>query len=702
MEQFLGQISHNPLVSFTLLLLVILVLPPIFERFKLPGLIGLLFAGVVLGSNGLGLLDAKTETIELLSDIGKIYLMFVAGLEIDLNEFRKSRNRSLGLGTATFAIPLIFGTAVGQIFGMGLNSSFLLGSLLASHTLLGYPIVNRLGVVSNQSVIVTIGATIFTDISALLVLAICISINSGEFSTLSLIIQLASLGIYSAVVLIGIDKIGKAYFRRTGDEESNQFMFILLVVFLAAVGAELINIEQIVGAFLAGLAVNDVVGRSPVKEKVEFIGSTLFIPCFFVDMGLLLDIPGFIKTLTQEFPLTIAIVGSLFLSKFLAAATAKLLYRYSWDETITMWSLSLPQVAATLAATLAGVEAGLLTTSVFNVVIVMMLLTSIAGPIITARFARKLSIPDSDFHPAANDQANMNSGFLYDDIAAELIQSPERRLSPEPLFRIIVPIANPQTESHLIEMAALIARHESGVIVPLSIAKAHVQMDNPSLKNTIRRSRRLLRKAVTITEELQVAAKPIVRIDDDIVHGISRTAREQNASLIVMGWSEINPLRSRLFGSIIDNVFWAAHCPVAVMRLLEKPINIQQVLVPVKDLTNQSLRTIRFARLFAEANQAAITLLHIRDRSSTQNEIESFERQLQDSLELIQIKTQTEIKILRHNDPAEAILATARDFDLVVLRSMRRRTAGGLAVSEISDPVIRQLKCSFVVFGEPN
>jgi Kef-type K+ transport system membrane component KefB/nucleotide-binding universal stress UspA family protein len=703
MEQFLGQISHNPLVSFTLLLLVILVLPPIFERFKLPGLIGLLFAGVILGSNGLGLLDPKTETIELLSDIGKIYLMFVAGLEIDLNEFRKSRNRSLGFGLATFAIPLIFGTTVGQIFGMSWNSSFLLGSLLASHTLLAYPIVNRLGVVSNQSVIVTIGATIFTDISALLVLAICVSINSGEFSTISLIIQLASLGIYSAVVLIGIDKVGKAYFRRTGDEQSNQFMFILLVVFLAAVGAELINIEQIVGAFLAGLAVNDVVGRSPVKEKVEFIGSTLFIPCFFVDMGLLLDIPGFIKTLTQEFPLTFAIVGSLFLSKFLAAATAKLLYRYNWDETMTMWSLSLPQVAATLAATLVGVEEGLLTTSVFNVVIVMMLLTSIAGPIITARFARKLSIPDSDLATDSfTDRSNLNSGFLYDDLAAELIRSPERRLSPEPLFRIIVPIANPQTESYLIEMAALIARHESGVIVPLSIAKAHLQMDNPSLKNTIRRSRKLLRKAVAITENLQVEAKPLVRIDDDIVHGISRTAREQNASLIVMGWSDINPLRSRLFGSIIDNVFWAAHCPVAVMRLLEQPINIQKVLVPVKDLTNQSLRTIRFARLFADANQATITLLHIRDRSSTQNEVESFERQLQDSLELIQIKTQTEIKILRHNDPAEAILATAKDFDLVVLRSMRRRTAGGLAVSDISDPVIRQLKCSFVLFGEPN
>jgi nucleotide-binding universal stress UspA family protein len=138
------------------------------------------------------------------------------------------------------------------------------------------------------------------------------------------------------------------------------------------------------------------------------------------------------------------------------------------------------------------------------------------------------------------------------------------------------------------------------------------------------------------------------------------------------------------------------------MRLLEQPINIEQVLVPIKNSTSQSLRTIRFARLFAEANQAIITLLHICDRSTSQNEIELFEQQLKDSLKPIDIKTQTEIKILRHNDAAEAILTAANDYDLVVLRSMRRRTAGGLAVSDISDRVIRQLKCSFILFGEPS
>jgi Kef-type K+ transport system membrane component KefB/nucleotide-binding universal stress UspA family protein len=700
MESLLAQASNNPLLSFTILLLVILTLPPIFERLKLPGLVGLLFAGVVLGSNGLGVLNPESESIKLLADIGKIYLMFVAGLEIDLSEFRKTKNRSLGFGFATFIVPLIFGTVIGQVFGLGLNASILLGSLLSSHTLLGYPIVNRLGVVRNEAVVVTIGATIFTDISALLVLAICISIHGGEFSAASLILQLVMLAVYSAVVLFGFDRLGKEYFRRTGDEESNQFMFILLVVFLAAVGAQLINIDQIVGAFLAGLAVNDVVGRSPVEEKVVFVGSTLFIPCFFVDMGLLLDIPGFIKTITTELPLTAAIVGGLLLSKWLAAAIAKLLYRYNWNQTMTMWSLSLPQVAATLAATIAGVNAGLLSDSIFNAVIVMMLITSIAGPILTARFGRKLSVPEAEDFQKSD---LLNSVFLDDEIVAESTKSDTEPFTNSPLFKIVVPVANPKTEKYLLEMSALIARQESGLVVPLSIAKAYIQMDDPQLKETIKQSRFRLKTALNITEEFDVQAQPIIRIDDDIVRGITRTAREQNASLIVMGWSKVNRLQSRLFGSVTDSVFWSSHCPVAVVKLLHQPIDIYRILVPIKNLTPQTIRTISFAKIFAEANKASITLLHISDRQTSVMSIQGFENRLQ---QIIQRQIQPEISVttqfLRHDDVATTIVREAKNYDMVVLRSTRRRTVGGLAVSDISDRVIKAVNCSMVLFGEPH
>ena len=705
MESLIKAFNSSPIVPFTLLLLVILTLPPLFERLKLPGLVGLLFAGIIFGPNGLNLLNAETETMMLLSDIGKIYLMFVAGLEIDLEEFRKTKERSLGFGIATFLVPLVTGGAIAYSFGMGLNASILVGSLLASHTLLGYPIVNRLGVVGNEAVTVTIGATIFTDIAALLVLAICVSIHAGDFSPTSLLIQLVSLGLYAGLVLFGLDKAGKEYFRRTGDEESNQFLFILLAVFLAAVGAQIINVDKIVGAFLAGLAVNDVVGRSPVEEKVEFIGSTLFIPFFFVDMGLLLDIPSFITTLTSELWLTLAIVGGLFASKFLAGFIAKLLYSYSWNEALTMWSLSLPQVAATLAAALVGVNSGLISDSVFNVVIVLMLVTSIAGPILTAKFASNLSVPvpnlTTDNFEGNDADTSLDSAFLYGDFTTELLAN-QQKPPVSSLFRVVVPIANPQTERYLIEMGALIAHHESGVVIPLSVTQAHVYMGNPALKARVQQSRKLLKNALEVAREFKVKSNPLVRIDDDVAQGISRAAREKNASLILMGLSHHNRLRDRLFGSVIDSVFWSAHCPVAVLKLVEEPIDIHKILVPIKSITPQAIRMIRFAQLFAEENQAIITLFHVANRQTSLEEVKSFEINLHNIVQQLKPQIDISIKSIRYDDAATAIISRASSYEMVILGAIRYQTAGGLAVGDTSDRLVRKLKCSLVLFSEPH
>ena len=692
MENIIQSLPNSPIVTFTILILVSLTIPPIFEKLKLPGLVGLLVAGVVLGTNGFQLLNPDSEIMKLFADIGKIYLMFVAGLEIDLEEFRRTKDRSLGFGFATFAIPLLTGTAVGLLFGFGLNAAILIGSLLASHTLLGYPIVNRLGVVKNEAVTVTIGATIFTDIAALLVLAICISVHGGEFSPATLIIQLGALAIYSAIVLVGLDWAGKEYFRRTGDEEGNQFLFILLAVFLASVGAQVINIDKIVGAFLTGLAVNDVLGHSPVEEKVEFVGSTLFIPFFFIHMGLLIDVPAFISSLTTELPLTLAIVGGLLGSKFLAAFTAKLLYNYNWHEALTMWSLSLPQVAATLAAALVGVNAGLLSQAVFNSVIVLMLVTSILGSVLTARFARDLTIPKADLEPQADEWR----------LTIEPFEPPHSHVERSK-FTVLVPIYNPLSQRYLIEMAALLARHESGIIVPLSITQAHVHMDEPQLDIALEHSDRLLERAVEVAKEFKVAAKPKVRIDDDIAEGISRAAREQKANLIVMGWSDAaTSLRARLFGSLVDNVFWSSHCPVAMVKLLDEPINIRRILVPVKNITPQAIRTVRFAQLLADTNQAKIALLHVCDRRTSPEQIAQFESEMADVLAQGGPQVSARIKTVAYDNVAKVIVRAAKSFDLVVLRSMRRRTAGGLAVSDITTDMIKQLTCSIVLFGEPH
>ncbi len=698
MENLLSILRGNPLVSFTILLLVVLTLPPIFERLRLPGLVGLLFAGVVLGKDGLFLLNPDSESIKLFADIGKIYLMFVAGLEIDIAEFRKTKERSLVFGALTFFLPLLMGTFVSIQFGFRLNTSVLIGSLLASHTLLGFPIIQRLGMVKNQAVMVTIGATIFTDIAALLVLAICVSIHGGEFSTFSLVTQLVSLAIYAVIVLFGFDWLGKEYFRRTGNEESNQFLFVLLAVFLASIGAQLINVDKIVGAFLAGLAVNDVVGEGPVKEKVEFVGGTLFIPFFFVGMGLLLDIPAFIKTIRFELPLVIGIVGGLIIAKLMAAIVVKLIYRYTWNESFTMWALSLPQVAATLAAALAAYQiqnaAGerLINEAVFNSVIVLMLITSILGPVLTAQFATKLPLPK----PKDN-ESYQNTGISLDEWLPQL----KYETSDSP-FTVVIPIYNPHTQRDLIEMGSLLAKKESGIIVPVSIAAANVHMDDPQLDGNLKKSQNLLDRAMDISQEFDVNTQPIIRIDDDAAQGISRTAKEKNANLIIMGWSENTGLKARLFGNILDTVFWSSHCPVAVMRLLDNPTNLRRILLPIKNISNATLETIRFAKLLADANQANITLLHICDRQTPPEQITAFKTALSNLITEHKFSEKCKIKMIVHDAPPQVIIRASHQFDLVILRSFRRRTAGGLAVSDITTEVLKKLSCSLVLFGQPH
>ncbi|OKH55911.1 sodium:proton antiporter [Calothrix sp. HK-06] len=685
---------NSPIIAFTILLIVIFTIPPLFERLKLPGLVGLLVAGVILGDSGLKFLNPESETIKLLSEIGKIYLMFVAGLEIDLEQFRKTRNRSIGFGFLTFIVPMIAGIAIGRIFNFGWNTSVLIGSLLASHTLLAYPIVSRLGVVGNEAVTVTIGATIFTDTGALLVLAVCVGIHGGEFTPMSLITLLGGLAIYSVVVLFGFDWAGKEFFKRTGDEQSNQFLFILLALFLASVGAQLIGVEKIVGAFLAGLAVNDVLGRSPVKEKIEFIGSALFIPCFFIDMGLLIDIPAFIKTLSS-IGLTAAIVIGLIGSKFIAAYLAKLFYRYSNVELLTMWSLSLPQVAATLAAALVAYETvnanneRLINSGVLNSVIVLMLVTAILGPVITARSAASLTVSQADL---ASEPVSTWWSNYRDDLQD----------TPHQVFTVVVPIYNPQTQRYLLDMAALLARHESGRLVPLAITKGHIQMDNPQLKTALKEARQRLDLATEISKEFDIEVAPAIRIDDDIALGISRVSREQDANLLILGWSQNIGLKAKLFGNIIDSIFWSSHCPVAVTRLLKSPTEFKKILVPVGDLTSQTTGAIRFAQILAEGNEVEIILLHIRNPKTTQIQVEVFESKILDIASKKQSKTNTTIKTVKGNDIARIITQEALNTDIVILRSVRYRTAGGLAVSEVTTQVIKQLKTSFILLGETN
>ncbi len=679
----LTPLSQEPIVSFMILLAVILVVPLVFERLRLPGLVGLLAAGVVLGPNGLQVFHHESETMTLLSDIGLVYLMFVAGLEVDIEQFTRIRNRAITYGTFGFIAPLIIGATVSYTFGFGLVASILIGSLFASHTLLAYPIVSRMGVIANEAVTVTIGATIFTDIASLLVLAICIGVHTGNFTIVKLLTLLISLAIYTIAVLFGFDRAGREFFRRSGNEEGNQFLFILLAVFLASVGAQLIGVEKIVGAFLSGLAVNRVVGNSPVKEKIVFVGSVLFIPIFFVNVGLLIRIPAFVHSLTTpaQLGLTAAIVLGPISSKFIAALLTKLVYRYNWQETLTMWALSLPQVAATLAATLVGYRAGLISEDILNSVIVLMLVTSTIGPILTARFASRLQTAIAETEP--------------------VVSTPDWINQAEESITVVVPIYNPNTESALIELGAIMAR--SGRLIPMAIAVDTGQMDTPTLQDAILRSEARLLNAVELSHTIGVEASPLLRIDDNIAQAICRASREQNANLIIMGSGQRSNFSARLFGSIIDNVLWAAHCPVAVTRLLKPPSKLQHLLVPIENLTARSILAVQFAQAIATENQAQITILHVCDRATSHNKRAWIQSQLSVLVEKLNPTCAAKIEIVPDDDIAHAVVEASKSYDLVVMRSSRRPTsAGGLVLSSITAQITQQVTCSIVMLGEPH
>jgi Kef-type K+ transport system membrane component KefB len=322
--------------------------------------------------------------------------MFVAGLEVDLRVFQARRSRSLTFGALTFLLPMLAGVLVGRLFEFGWNASILIGSLIASHTLLGYPILARMGLSRTEPTAVTLGATIFTDVGSLLVLAVCIGIHTGGFSPMGLATQLVQLAVFGVLVLVGVPYVGVRFVRRFKNDEMALFFFTLLALLFASMFAHLIHLEDIVGAFFAGLAVNRVIARTSAADRIQFLGEALFIPAFFLAIGLRLDLPVFASTIVTSLAFVLAISLALFASKGLAAGAVGRLYGYRRDEAMAMWSLSLPQVAATLAAAYAaynaldGLGERLITETVLNSIIVLMVLTSAAGPLLTEVFGRRL------------------------------------------------------------------------------------------------------------------------------------------------------------------------------------------------------------------------------------------------------------------------------------------------------------------------
>src|SRR5690554_7668738 len=281
----------NPVLIFSIILIIILLAPVLLQRIRVPGIIGLIISGIIIGPAGLNILGASLF-VDVFSTIGLLYIMFIAGLELNLNEFRITRNKSVIFGFLTFSVPLSIGFPVCHyLLGYDFYASLLTASMFATHTLVTYPIVSKWGVSKNVAVAITVGGTILTDTAVLLMLAVILGAHAGGL-TQEFWIQLGiSLILFSAFMFMVIPRIAKWFFEKLESEKHSHYIFVLSVVFFSAFLAELAGLESIIGAFVAGLALNKLIPHSSaLMNRIEFIGNSLFIPFFLISVGMVVDV----------------------------------------------------------------------------------------------------------------------------------------------------------------------------------------------------------------------------------------------------------------------------------------------------------------------------------------------------------------------------------------------------------------------------
>ena len=381
------------LAKFAIAIAAMVGIPPLARRIRIPEMVGLMLFGVILGPHVLGFFGTNRPVAAFFAQLGRLLLMFSAGLEVDIGLFRKAQTRSIIFGVVTTTLPLLLGTAYGLTFGYAVVPAVVIGSLLASHTLLGLSVVTRLGAARLEPIIVTVGATVVSDTLSLIVVAICLSTYTTGFSVTGLAIQVAEIAVFVPLILVGVSRAGAYVLNKVRHNEEAFFVTMLGIMTVAGILADVINLPGIVGAFLAGLSVNAAVQHHPAREKLEFFGKALFIPSFFIVTGFLIAPVAFAQSIEESPLLVMGIVAALLAGKGIAAAGVGRAFGYTCPARLTMWALTLPQVAATLAATLVAYDtvnaAGqrLLDGKMLNAVLVLLLATSILGPILTERFA---------------------------------------------------------------------------------------------------------------------------------------------------------------------------------------------------------------------------------------------------------------------------------------------------------------------------
>ncbi len=532
---------QDPVMIVALVLALVLALPLLGRILRIPDIILLILAGMLFGENGLGLLE-RDQAMEVWGAIGLIYIMFLAGLEINVQDFIRNRNRSLVVGLLSFAIPQVVGTlAAVLLLDFGWTKAILLASMLASFTLLTYPQISRLGLARKEAVSVTVGGTLITDTLALLVLAVIVDMHGQAFSWLFILRLTFSFTVFLAVILGGVPLLGRWFFRRVGRDGGAQFLFVLLIAFLAGALSHLAGVEPIIGAFLAGVTLNRLVPpQSALMNRIEFIGRNLFIPFFLLAVGMIVD-PAIFLADRNTWKVGTVMVGAVFTTKYAASIAAQRILGYTRDEGMVIFGLTVTQAAATLAAVVVGYRLEIFDTAVLNGTLMMILATCMVSPWVTDIFGRRMALQQ----PSGEGNGHTSESG-----------------------RILIPVDNPATAERMMELAILL-RPTAGQepLLPLRVVTSESEVVTDVVANE-----RMLFGAIAQAAAGDVPATPLIRVAAGVSEGIRRAAMELRASTVLLGWTQHSVVGSAVFGGIFDDVLDACRMRVVACRL-NAPLN---------------------------------------------------------------------------------------------------------------------------------
>jgi Kef-type K+ transport system membrane component KefB/mannitol/fructose-specific phosphotransferase system IIA component len=523
----------DPVLVVATATLVFLVVPLVFERLRIPGLIGLIVAGAAIGPHGLGLL-ARSNTIVLLGTVGLLYLMLLVGLELDLDQFRRHRGRSVGFGALSFALPCAAGVAIALALGYRLSSALLIGSVFSSHTLLAYPIASRLGIVRNGAVTAALGGTILTEVLALLVLAVVARSRGGSLD-LAFWLELAiPFAVYVAVVMLGVPRVGRWFFRHVSTEGGTEFVFVLAALFTVSYLAHFAGVEPIIGALLAGLALNRLIPpHGALMSRIHFAGNAIFIPFFLLSVGMLVDVSAL--TDGRALGIAAALTAGVVAFKWTAARVAQAVFGWTGDEGWTVFGLTVPHAAGTLAIVLVGFDVGLLDQTEVNGVVLMILVTCLAGPWAVQRFGERV---------AARDERRP-----YDPGAAPR--------------RVVVALSRPGTADRLMDLAFILRGRTEEPILPLMV----VPGEGEDAEAEVAEAERVLSHAVVHAAAAEVPVAPLTRVDANLASGIARGVAETRGSMVILGWPVRRGGAQALFGGVLDQLLQRTRQLVVTARL---------------------------------------------------------------------------------------------------------------------------------------